>query len=114
HAAVGLDTRRRARVEQLLGQALLKDGVTPELQINVALTLSQFEIRDSAVARKVVQVLAQAMQKTTAPYALRELAQGLSAMAGRLQPEEAAAVRGQAATTLGQALTKTTDSYALG
>jgi hypothetical protein len=46
------------------------------------------------------------MTRTTEPYALQKLAQGLSAVAGRLEPKEAAA-------TLTQAMTRTTEPYAL-
>ena len=49
------------------------------------------------------------MSKTTDPNALRSLAQGLSAVAARLDPKEAA----EAAATLTQAMSKTTDPIAM-
>ncbi|MBI1918234.1 MAG: hypothetical protein HYS12_26375 [Planctomycetes bacterium] len=106
HAAVGLDSRRRARVEQLLGQELRKEGITPEQQVDVALTLSRFEIRDPAVMGSAAQVLAQAISNTTDYDALRELVHGLSALTARMEPKQAVGV-------LTQAMTKTTNPGAL-
>jgi hypothetical protein len=42
---------------------------------------------------------------------LGQLARGLSAVSGRLGPQEAAAVAGQAAAALSQCMTKTTDRF---
>jgi len=114
HAAVGLDARRRARVEELLRQELLKKDIALEQQINVALTLSRFGLRDPTVVERAAHVLAQAMSKTTDSNALRELAQGLSAVAARMEPKEAAAVHGQVAAALVQTMSETTDYGALG
>jgi hypothetical protein len=52
---------------------------------------------------KVTRVLS-AMSKTTGSYVLRHLAEGLSAVAARLEPKEAARLCGQAAATLTQAM----------
>jgi hypothetical protein len=54
------------------------------------------------------------MAKPTYHYALGELAQALSAVAARLEPKEATAVCGHAATTLRQTMTKTTADSELG
>jgi WD40 repeat protein len=57
--------------------------------------------------------LTQALAKTTDPYALKALAEVLSAVAARMEPGEAARVCAPAAATLRQALAKTTDPHAL-
>jgi hypothetical protein len=53
------------------------------------------------------------MTRTLNPHDLWLLAKGLSAVAGRLEPREAAAVSGQAAAAITQAMTRTMDPNAL-
>jgi hypothetical protein len=53
------------------------------------------------------------MTKTTDPSALHYLAEGLAAVAGHLEPQEAARHCAPAARALSQAMTKTTDRLAL-
>jgi hypothetical protein len=63
--------------------------------------------------KEAAALLTQAMTKTTDPNALMRLAQGLSAVAARMESKDAAAVCAQAAAVLTQAMTKTTDPNAL-
>jgi hypothetical protein len=56
--------------------------------------------------------LAQAMDQRTEPYALGSLAQCLAAVAGRLEPKEAAEVCAPVAALLAQAIAKTNDPEA--
>jgi Protein kinase domain len=112
HAAVRLDSARRTRVEELLGKCLGAEGITPGQREHVALVLAHFEIEDSALAGRVGQVLTEAMTRTTNPYALEELAQGLSGVAGRMEPKEAATVCGRAVVSISLAMTRTTKSDA--
>src|SRR5260370_6481681 len=100
HAAVGLDDARRARVEQLLGARLRAPGMPPEQRFEVALTLAQFEIQDADLAGKVALALAEALSQTPDPNAFLQLAQALSVVTARMEPKQAAAVCGQAASTL--------------
>jgi hypothetical protein len=53
------------------------------------------------------------MTQRTHPFQLHRLALGLTAVAARLGPKEAATVCGEAAATLSQAMIKTTDQNAL-
>ena len=64
-------------------------------------------------AAEAAATLTEAMTKTNDPNALRNLAQGLSAVSGRLEPKEAARVSAQAAAAFTQAMTKTNDTNAL-
>ena len=57
--------------------------------------------------------LLQAMNKTTDPDALRDLARGLSALAVRMEPTEAAAVCTTASATLLQTMSKATNAISL-
>jgi hypothetical protein len=61
------------------------------------------------VCTQAATILTQAMTRTTEPHVLGQLAQGLVAVAKRLEPKEAA----QAATTLTQAMSKITDPNVL-
>jgi hypothetical protein len=64
-------------------------------------------------AAEAAATLAQAMTKTADANALSYLAQGLSAVAARMEPGEAARVCAEPAASLAQALTKTTNPAAL-
>jgi hypothetical protein len=89
--AVALDEGRRMQVEQILGQGLQAPRSTPEQRLDIALTLAQVGIQDSVLAEKAATTLSQAITKTTDRQALHSLAEGLSAVATRLEPKEAAA-----------------------
>jgi hypothetical protein len=108
-AAVGLDSGRRARVEQVLGQGLRTSGITLEQRLDVAMVLAQLEFQDSALAGEIALVLIEAMMKTTDHPALQSLVQGLSAVTDQLGPKEAK----ETAVTLSEAMTKTRDMYVL-
>ncbi len=113
HSVVGLDRTRRTQVKQLLGESLQAQGSTPEQQENVAVCLAHVAILDRPLAARTAATLSQAMSKTPDPNTLLSLAQGLAAVATRLEPKEAAQVCGQASATLSQAMSKTTEPYAL-
>ena len=104
HAAVGLDTRKRDEMERILGERLSGQEVTLEERTDLSLSLAALGDVDSRNARQAAATLTQAMTKTTDPAALQYLAQGLSAVAARLEPKEAARVSAAAAATLTQAI----------
>jgi hypothetical protein len=106
HATVGLDWRRRAEVERQLGERLAAEGIAPEQQIDLALTLAALGGLSAASASSVVAMLNRAMARTADRETLLSLSQGLSAVASRMEPEKAAAA-------LIQAMNSTKDGYAL-
>jgi len=108
-AAVGLDETRRTQVEALLGRRFQAKEIPAEQQEDVALCLAKLGIRDRALAGRTAATLLQAMRQTNDPFALGSLAEGLSAVAAHLEPEQGA----EAAATLAQAMTRTTEPSAL-
>jgi serine/threonine protein kinase len=106
HAALGLDSTRRTRVKELLGKRLEAGQISPEEQEQVAFCLAHLGSLDRRLAGRTAVTLTQAMGKATDPYALRNLAQALSAVAARLEPKEAARLCRQAAATLTQAMSR--------
>jgi hypothetical protein len=60
------------------------------------------------VQAQVAQTLIECLGKVTDPSALRELADGLSTLAARMEPKEAARICSQAAHILFQTLTRST------
>jgi hypothetical protein len=108
HAAVGLDPGKRVRVERLLGERLqdsrLTDGQRGDLAL-IAVSLGGLTLTAQA---QVAQTLIEALGKVTDPSALRELAEGLSALATRMEPKEAARICSRAAAILSRTLTKST------
>jgi hypothetical protein len=101
HAAVGLDARRRTQVEQVLVERWRAPGTIAEEQEDIALVLAHLGIRDSSLAAQVGTTLSEAMSKRPFPWPA-QAAQGLSLVAVRMEPKEAAAI-------LIQAMMKTTD-----
>jgi predicted Ser/Thr protein kinase len=126
HAAVGLDARQREVVEGLLLERLQQEAVSEEQRTDIALVAASLGDLSPRAAAAAGRALTQAMTNAppelaaelvggekvsrwaTGPFALRELAWGLSALAARLDPKGAA----QAASTLTGAMTKTTDPFA--
>jgi hypothetical protein len=106
HAAVGLDARQREVVEGLLLERLRHGAVSEEQRTDIALVAASLGNLSPRAAATAGQALIQAMSKTTDRLTLPELAQGLSAVAARLEPQEAA-------SALIQAMTRTTDEGAL-
>jgi hypothetical protein len=105
-AAVGLDEERRAEIESLL-LARLDDPALGEQQKNdLALVASAWDGLSSSAAVRTVRRLTRAMAGTRDPSALRQLAQGLPAVATRLEAKDAA-------ITLAQAMKDTKDPRAL-
>jgi hypothetical protein len=105
-AAIGLDSTRRTRVEELLGKRLQATEISAEEE-QLAFCLAHLGSLDGRLAGRAAATLTQAISKTTGPDALRNLAQALSAVAPRLEPKEAARLSGLAAGTLSQAMSKT-------
>jgi tRNA A-37 threonylcarbamoyl transferase component Bud32 len=113
HAAVGLDVRRREQVEKLLRQHLTSAELGLQLRVDLAMAASRSGNLDGPAATDVANLLARAMSKTTDLSALSHLAGGLSAVAARLEPRQAATVCGQAANLLSLTMSKTTEPSAL-
>jgi hypothetical protein len=91
-AAVGLDSARRTRVEELLGQRLQSSEISAEEQEQVTLCLAHLGGLDRRLARRAADALIQSMSKSVDPNALTNLGQALSAIAARLEPRDAAEV----------------------
>ena len=88
-------------------RALERPDLADESRIDVALTASALRGLSSPAAAVAAQTLLHALTRTNDAHALRYLAQGLSAAASRLEPEEADRVSAAAAATLVQAMAKT-------
>jgi hypothetical protein len=100
NAAVGLDPDRRDDVEALL-MARLGDGAVGEGQrTDLALVASALGGLSPAASSRVTRQLASAMKGANDVRVLRSLAEGLSAVAARMPPQEAA----EAAAALTQAI----------
>jgi serine/threonine protein kinase len=99
-AAVGLDPRRRTRVETLLGKRLKARRISPEQQEQVALCLAHLGGLERRVASRTADALIQVMSRTTDAKHLRSLAQHVAAVSARLEPKEASQRCGQAAAIL--------------
>ena len=107
HGVVGLDARKRQEAEGRLVRTLERPDLADESRIDVALTASALRGLSSPAAAVAAQTLLHALTRTNDAHALRYLAQGLSAAASRLEPEEADRVSAAAAATLVQAMAKT-------
>ena len=108
-AAVGLDERRRAEVEALLLSRMDDPALGDEQKTDLALAASRWDGLTSSGAARTARQLTRAMRDTKDPLALSALAEGLSAVAARLESEDAT----PAAATLAQALKDTKDVIAL-
>src|SRR5262249_51687897 len=104
HATIGLDAERRAAVERLLLEQLQNTKLGDDHRTDVALAAAALENQSPASSAAVASVLAQAMNKTNDDIALRSLAEGLSAVAGRMEAKDAA----DAAAVLAPAMNKAT------
>jgi serine/threonine protein kinase len=113
HAAVGLDVRQREVVERILLEGLREGNAPEEQQVDIALVIALGE-PSSPAAATAARVLTQAMSKAPDPDALGPLAEGLAAVAARLEPGEAAWHCAQAARALTQAMKRDTRLEALG
>jgi hypothetical protein len=98
---------RRAAVERLLVERMKDPTLEDDQRTDVALVAVALDNLTPSAAAAVGAVLAGAMSKTTDANALGSLARGLSAVAARLEPKDAA-------TVLAGAMSKTTDANALG
>jgi tRNA A-37 threonylcarbamoyl transferase component Bud32 len=100
HAAVRLDPDRRAQVERLLVERLQDPRLSDEQRTELALVAVALGDLTPTASADVARALSHAMAMTTEPNTLSELAHGLSAVAARLEPEEAARLCARAADTL--------------
>jgi hypothetical protein len=112
-AAVGLDDELRAEVEALLMARLDDPTLGAEQKRNLALAASQWDGLDKSGALRTARQLTRAMRETKDDLVLQMLAQGLSAVTRRLEPEEAASVTTQATAIVAQAIKDTNNSQAL-
>jgi hypothetical protein len=97
HAAVGLDRQRRQQVERILLGRLRDDTVSRALREEVALAAAQAN-PSSELAAAAAPILTEALARETDFLARYYLARGLSAVAARLGPEEAARLLTEALT----------------
>jgi hypothetical protein len=112
HAAVGLDSSRRARVEELLRSHLERGDLSRDQQEQTAICLIQLGSRDSAMTEKTADTILRAMKDTANPWSLHQLAESIALVSARMGPERAAEVTGQAILLLSRALSKTTETKA--
>jgi hypothetical protein len=110
HAVVGLDAQKRQDAERRLVRALEEPDLPDDARTDLALAASELEGWSTPAAAVVARALLQALKKTNDPRTLGSLAQGLSAVAGRLEPREVA----ETAATLSRAMTNTNEPLALG
>lgn len=108
-AGLGLDRQRRAEAEQWLLAEL--QSAPLESQRRQDLSLAATALRDLSPETAGVrgEALARALGKNIDPNTLLILADGLSALAARMEPKEAA----EAIVTLTQAMSKVTDTSTL-
>jgi len=99
-AAVGLDAERRAEVEKVLLARLADPALGAEQKNDLALALSAWDGLSGPGAVGTARQRIAAVTDTKNAVALVQLVQGLSAVAPRLEPQEAA----QAAAALTQAM----------
>jgi hypothetical protein len=113
-AAVGLDLKRRDEVEALLLARLDDASVGAEHKTDLARAAAAWDALSGVAASRTAPHLVQAMKDTREPNALQSLAQELSAVSARLEPQEAAQAAAGAAAILLQAMRDTKEPYALG
>jgi hypothetical protein len=87
-----------------------KDPNALSLGLHLRTLAARLEAKDAANA---ATTLLQAMKETKNPFALRSLAEGLSAVATRMEAKDAATVTAQAATTFFQAMKDTKDTHSV-
>jgi tRNA A-37 threonylcarbamoyl transferase component Bud32 len=109
HAAVGLDRHQREVVERLLFERLEEERVPEKQRTDIALVTAMLGELNPRTAAAAGHTLAQAINETTDPSGLGQLARGLTAVAVRLEPKEAAKHYAQAASGLTRAMSTTTD-----
>jgi hypothetical protein len=108
-ATVGLDRGLRDQAERLLAARLETDGISEQEGIDIALALAALGGEEPTASRKAAAIIVGAISKTTDSNAFLRLAEGLAALAGKLEVREAAAN----ATAIVGAMSKTTDPVAL-
>jgi hypothetical protein len=91
HALVGLDSRRRREVEQLLQTRLRAFTTNGEARQGLALVLAAVGDLSPSATASATQALTRALAETKDPTALAILAEGMSAVAARLDAGEAGA-----------------------
>jgi serine/threonine protein kinase len=107
HAAVGLDPAKRLQAERLLGERMQDPALTHAQRADLALIAVALGGLTPKAQSQAAQTLIEALGKVTDPSGLQEAAQGLSTLAARTGPEEAARTCSRAANILSQTLAKT-------
>jgi hypothetical protein len=113
HAAVGLDAARRDEVEALLLARLEEPALGDEQKTDLARALSAWDGLSGSAAARTARQFTRALKDTKDRFALEPLARGLSAVAARLEAQEAAVATAPAAATLLQALKDNKNTSAL-
>jgi hypothetical protein len=108
-AAVGLEAEQRVEVEALLLARLDDPTLTDQQKTDLGLAASAGDGLSSPAALRVARQLTRAMTDSIDESTLSKLAQGLSALAARMEAQDAA----QAANTLLKAIKDTQDRTAV-
>jgi hypothetical protein len=110
HAAVGLDRQRRQRVKEMMLSRLQDEPAGFALRIEIAQGAATAS-PGPELAAMVARLLSEALANETNPYTRVSLAKGLSKVATRLGPGEAARYAAAAARLLSEALAYETDPF---
>jgi hypothetical protein len=100
-----------APVVATLAQAMTNEATDASTRDSLAEILA--ELAEHQEPEQAAAVLARALSKVKSPWELWCVAKSLAAVAKRLEPKEAAAVCGPAASTLAASVSKTTDGSQL-
>jgi serine/threonine-protein kinase len=111
HAAVGLNGKKRARVERLIIEHLTDSKLGPRHRADLAMAATALRDLTPAAAARVGQTFTLAIAKTTDPRELYDLAHGLAALASFLEARQAARCCAAASMILCQAFGKKAYSY---
>jgi tRNA A-37 threonylcarbamoyl transferase component Bud32 len=109
HAAVGLDARKRQEVEDLMLRALETSDLPEDSRTDLALAMSWLGELSPPAAAAVAQTFDRALAGASEPRALVSVAEGLSASATRMEPDEAARLCAKVADAMAQAMTGSDD-----
>ena len=105
HAAVGLDERERAEVEDMLCQALRNESLSEEQRRDVALTILDGNPLGHRASSEAIHFICEGVNRNSDLYSAPAVARNLSLVAGGINGQEAAL----AFVGLAQAMSKTTD-----
>jgi hypothetical protein len=112
HAAVGLDLDMRRETDRLILERLTDPGATPEKRTSLALALSRWEPAHADTAARAAEHLADSLVRDPTPATLRDRANGLAALASRMESAAAAALCDPVAAHLAAATAAANDLVA--